>query len=917
MKKINKLKNPILIYTILFTIIFLAYYGIFILNNRSLIWNADGINQHFSILYDFNEMIREFIRNPSNGLAEWSWNIGYGSDIIGTYSYYVIGDPFAYLSLLFPLDKLELVYDLLIALRLYFAGFAFLMYGRRMKFSNYAIILGSIPYAFSGFALMTALRHPYFINPLILLPIAFIGIENILDNRKKYVFSIIVVISMISNFYFCYMIAIISVLYAILRYFEVRKSKNIAFIKYFSRLFLYFLIGIMISCVILLPTLYSIITSSRITSDDTQKSILLYPISYYANLLYTSISSGSYPFWTVLTFPIITTVLLPLFIKVRKKYFSYFSMFIIFSIMVLLPFFGSMMNGFSSISNRWTFAFAFVSSIIIAVCFDNLKFIGKKEIYLGGLILFCYGILGVIRIMFPKIKSQVFPSVFIGIIIILILYRYLKVERKTGLNEKKVFRAILLLVLINVIFNNFYRYSSFGNNYVKQFLKRGTAFSYYEDSFGGAEEYIKEKDTGFYRIAKADNVSRDKTRNNSFFLNYNGIDAFLSINNGYLAEFSRTLNNRAFTPNSPIINFDNRPIVSDVMGVKYYISRADKNSRINSAAVNVKDIGKYSVYENEDVLPFGYVYSSVLDKNVFDKLNGVEKEESLVYAASVDQKYAKSNINSIKSKLNEMSFEIEKSEPTIKENKIKVNKSNEKIIFKIKDNEINEGNIYLNIKNLKYKPLVKETKEDNLYRKVKGKIKNFAGWSSGDKFTISASYKGITKNFNKPDSLNASGYFEMDSALYNLGYLNQRKNLNDIIELTFKNAGEYTFDSIEIFNMPTYKDEIKKLKENSFNIEKVNNDEVLGNITSSTDGVLMFQIPYSRGWNITIDGEEVKTFPVNGAFIGCNMESGKHEIQLVYKTPFLRSGLIIAVIGIGLLIFLENLQRRNKYKSLN
>lgn len=474
---------------------------------------------------------------------------------------------------------------------------------------------------------------------------------------------------------------------------------------------------------------------------------------------------------------------------------------------------------------------------------------------------------------------------------------------------------MLVLVLINVIFNNFYRYSSVGNDYVKEFLKRGTAFSYYEDSFGGAEQYIKENDKGFYRIAKADNISRDRTRNNSFFLNYNGIDAFLSINNGYLAEFSRTLNNRAFTPNSPIINFDNRPIVSDVMGVKYYISRVDKNSRINSAAVKAKDIGKYSIYENKDVLPFGYVYSNVLGKEIFDKLNGIEKEESLIYAASVDSKYTGSNINSIKSKINKISFEIEKSEPTVKENKIKVSKPNEKIIFKIKDRSIGEGNIYLNISNLKYKPLVKETNEDSLYRTVKNKIKNFAGWSSGDKFTVSASYKGITKNFHKTDSLNASEYFEMDSVLYNLGYFDQRKNLNDTIELTFKNAGEYTFDDIEIFNMPTYKDEIKKLKENSFNIDKVNNDEVLGNITSSTDGILMFQIPYSRGWKLNIDGEEVKTFPVNGAFIGCNIDRGKHEVQLVYKTPFLRSGLIITIAGIGILIFLENSQKRNKYKS--
>lgn len=929
MKNLDRIKkSPIIIYTMMFIIIFSLYYIVFLQEGKTLIWSGDGINQHFSILYDFNEMIRNFIKNPSSGFQDWSWSIAYGSDVIGAYSYYVIGDPFSYLSLLFPLNKLEFAYNLLIVIRLYCAGLAFIYYSRRMGFSNYGGILGSISYAFSGFIIMSAIRHPYFINPLIILPLAFICIENILENKRKYLFSIIVAVSMISNFYFSYMIAIISIIYAFLRYIDVSKIRDIKFKKYFGSLFIYFFIGILISCIILLPTLYSIITSSRISSDNSQGTILLYPIGYYINLLYSSISSGSYPFWTVLTLPILTFILLPVFIKVRKRYKTYFYMTIIFSIMILIPIFGSMMNGFSSISNRWTFVFAFLSSVIIALGFDNLKEISKKEIFLTILILLSFVGLGVLNILFKKVSNNVFPSIFLGSIIVIFILCYIKkLKNNISKNNGTVFIILLVALSLNIVFNNYYRYSTSGNNYIKEFLSRDKAFSYYGDSFNGAENYIKEKDKTFYRIGKADNISRDKTRNNSFVLNYNGIDSFLSINNGYLAEFSRALNNRAFTPNSPIINFDNRPIVSNIMGVKYYISRKDKDPRFDPSVKKIYDKGKFSIYEKEDVLPFGYVYSNILDKDIFEDLNGLEKEEALVNSASVDSKYLKSNIDDVpSSSLESISFDTKNSTAEIIDKKIIVTEPNQKVILNINPMETKKGNLFVNIENLQYTKLPKGLKTQkevdkfnngNFKDKVKFIIKGLCEINEGDSFLINASYRNMNKNFSKPDMLDASGYFEMDDLTYNLGYYKDIKS-GDSIVLTFNKAGEYSYESLDVVNLPIekYNNQFEKLRENNFEISSISNDKVIGNINSSTDGVLTFQIPYSKGWKVKLDGEEVEAFPVNEAFIGVNLKSGNHYVELVYKTPFLRLGMILSIIGITLLIFIIIVQKKSSKKKV-
>lgn len=903
MKSLNKIKkSPIFIYTIIFFIVFSLFYLMFIKANKSLIWDADGIRQHYSILYNFNETIRSFIKNPGAGFPEWSWSIGYGNDLIATYSYYVLGDLFDYISLLFPLNKLELVFNLLIVIRLYCVGIAFILYAKKMKFSKYASILGSVSYAFSGFIFMSAIKHPYFINPLIILPLAFICIENVLKNRKKYTFSIIVAIAMISNFYFFYMIAIISLIYAFLRYIELYKKEELKFRKYLLNLIIYFAIGLLISGAVLAPTLYTILNSSRLANESGQASMILYPFSYYLNLIYGSISSGNYPFWVVLVFPMLTIILLPIVFRTRKEHKTYFYMILIFFVMLLFPIVGKAMNGFLSISNRWTFAFAFMASIIISVGYDNIKNIYKKDIFWMIAIIIFYILFGVIQFKFTEFKNNMLPSILIGIFIIgIISYNY---KNKGNVSNKLIFISILILLSANIVINNYYRYSDSADNYIGEFIQKGKALNYYKKSFDGAEKYIEKNDESFYRIAKADNISRENTRNNSLVLNYNGIDSYLSVNNSSLSEFANALNNRSFTPNSPIINFDNRSIVSNIMGVKYYIGKASKNPHFDPSIKKIKEVGKFAIYEKKDVLPFGYVYSNILDENKFDSFNGLEKEESLAYAAAISPEDFKSNLNDINTKIKKIDFDTKSSTAKIKENEIIVTKDNQKVILNIKDNTIPAGELYVNLSNLRYTPKNKDIKLNNI--------------SKYDAFKLKASYKDISKTFDQRGSLDGSDAFTMDATLINLGYYKEESNNGQKIILTFNKPGKYTFDSLDIYSMPVeeYNNEFNKLKENSMKIDNISNDKVSGTIDSKVNGIITFQIPYTKGWTLKIDGKETKTFPVNKAFLGANLNKGKHSIELTYKTPFLRIGIVCSFVGIVLLIVISVLNKKKFNKKI-
>ena len=115
-KEKTKKYNIYIIYTMLFSIISFIIFAIFIKYNRSFVWKTDGIKQHFAILYDFNQIVRNIFKD---GIPMLSWNMGLGLDVIGQYSYYIIGDFFAYISLLFPMEKLEIAYNFLIILRIF------------------------------------------------------------------------------------------------------------------------------------------------------------------------------------------------------------------------------------------------------------------------------------------------------------------------------------------------------------------------------------------------------------------------------------------------------------------------------------------------------------------------------------------------------------------------------------------------------------------------------------------------------------------------------------------------------------------------------------------------------------------------------------------------------------------------------
>lgn len=386
--KIKKDKTYIT-YTLFFCVISFFVFGIFIMYNKSFVWDSDGIRQHFTILYDFNQIVRNMFQN---GIPMLSWNMGLGLDVIGQYSYYVIGDPFAYISLLFPMDKLEIAYNFLVLFRMYCVGLAFIAYCKYNKKEKFNTILGAIIYAFCGFILYAGVRHPYFTNAAIFLQLTLLGVEKLLKEDKKVFLTFIIFISTLSNYYFFYMLTAISVIYGVIKFiFEYNKGIKVFFKKLCGAALCY-IVGVSMAGIIILPTIYTFVNSAR--TDALQVSN--YTSQFY-KFFFMGIVSIRHKNWTAIGVCSIIILMIPiLFTKLKNKEVrSFLGLFIITTIMLLFPQVASMMNGFSFPSNRWVFAYCFILAYIVTLCFNTKLKYSKKQKIIIFFTLIGYSIIGI------------------------------------------------------------------------------------------------------------------------------------------------------------------------------------------------------------------------------------------------------------------------------------------------------------------------------------------------------------------------------------------------------------------------------------------------------------------------------------------------------------------------------------------
>ena len=879
MKTIKK-KYLFLIYTILFTILCTIVFHPFFANHLSLIWGRsgqDGSSQHFTSLLYYGEYLRTFFRNLIHGnfkLPMWDNSIGYGSDILTTLNYYAIGDPLNIIYIFADKSNAAYLYTFMTLFRAYLAGISFLIFGYYLKKNPYGILIGSFTYVFSGVFLDYAIRHPFFLNPMIYLPLLLIGVEKIYRKERPYLFVIMIAISAISNFYFFYMLTVAAVIYALIR-FPIYKEAG--FFKTLGRFIGWYVLGLSLSMIILLPVLIAFMGNARSSSGTNYFNIFFYWKTYYQSIILQSIGFDSPGRGTSLNFIALAYCsAVALLAKKSKEHFPYKVSLILGIIFTLFPVLGYILHGFSYPSNRWHFILAFIIGAVLMETYEdllNLTLIQKISIVIA--IIFYY-------VSYKHYANNSLDIKYATILLVLTALTLFIINEIPFMSKFHLNHLLLLgLTCLLVSFNGFGHYSTKLNTVINSYLPFENAY----DLLGGQEAAILHStNIKTNQLNRVDSV-------NAKLINW-GIVRHIPTTTNYYSitdkNVSNSLENLGLNQYQYKFKFkrlDMREVLLNLYHAKYIITNKDNN--IPNSYHLIKSDSKNNLYENKNLLPFGYTYNTYVTEKDFNKANAAEKEQIMAENAVISN-------NTDVAALRKSSFSNNSTTYDVKTNfQYKKNNTNEKIIHIKIPSKFFSDQCYIYLENVRTIPF----NNDRDYVLHSGTDNNFKISIANHTSTIFNTEKGSIYDIG-----NRSYLIKVNSTAL------KKKTKYITLSIITNRNDTYKIDKISVVQINSKKQAtaLKTLKSNPHltNISYDGANHFSGNIKTTDDRILCIPFAYSKGWKATDNGKSVKIIKVNGMFCGIVLKPGTHNIKLNYTTPGLKIGACISLISLIILIAL-------------
>lgn len=581
-------------YTVIFAAVSMACFSFYFILGKTFFTTGDGRSQHIAALIYYGKYLRSIFytlfTQGKLAIPQWDFNLGFGADIIQTLHYYVIGDPFSFLSVFFSPEKTPILYTINIFLRLYCIGLAFFAYCKYHNFDKYSSFCGAFVYIFCGFTFYCAVRHPYFVNPMIWLPLLLIGIDKIFDDKNFLPFAFFVFIACACNFYFFYMLSIIVFIYAIVRFFfKFPKQEYKGIWKYILLALAGYFLGICMAAFIFFPNVSGFLSCGR--SEEYNPLTFIYRTNYYIKMILGFIAPSTFGSYSTFGY---AAPALPLIIilftmkdKITKQIKIFLSIGIIF---FLFPVFGCIFNGFSYVSNRWGFAFSFAVALGVTYAIPKAINLDFKE--MKNILVSCFStciLVFILSVASKDVREQFFLPYIVLFLCTTLLFIFYYFKKSTKI-------LYFVTIIFSAIFQGNFRYSPKGLNYLND-TPTQKQFSLL------LQEYttpIKIYDNGFYRIE----TSELKSPNVPAVIGIKGTTYYWSMNNGLLYDFykDQNLKNNALHSGG----LDNRNELFKLFNVKYYLVPEKKENEIPQF---FKDTGKkyleYKIYQNTEFSPFG------------------------------------------------------------------------------------------------------------------------------------------------------------------------------------------------------------------------------------------------------------------------------------------------------------------------
>ena len=881
MKK--KKKNIIFLfaYTIVFICTFFIAYSPFLEGEKTFIWQADGRTQHYPLYVYIGRTIRKIILGLLHfkfQLPLFDLSIGLGNDTIGFIHSLGGFEPLLLLTAFFPTSSTESLYIFLVVFRLYLSGISFLYLCSYFKKQRIHAIIGSVIYCFSGYAIYSAVRHPYFIFPMIVLPLLVAGLDKILCKDHPHLFVIAVFLSAVVGYYHLYMMTILLVLYAIIRFFSIYQTNRIKeFICALLRAAGSYVLGIGVSAIIMFPSLASFLDASRSGFTNYTGS---YDQGWYRTQALRFISPpGS---WSALSFAAIALFAITVLFLSNKdkrtlKIITFVTFFIYLSSIGCL-----VMNGFQYSSERWTFGVALVVAYIVVETLPDLLHLTPKNKIAIISIALAYIIYGFSSVATRKTNYWLVGALFLFLTLILLVMLSHKVASSCRFQQLGS-SLLLLLVMYNVGINGLYKFSSDQGNYANEFKKIGEETERFKNVHERElEPYLLNNPSG-----RADGPQFGANRmawNIPSFLIFNSVESRRTT------ELWSAIENSGSNQKFNIQSTGQQTLITTLLSQKYFVeSSQSKVSYVPYGYSLIKTTeNNNAIYENNYALPWGYTYD--LDKAIsydsLNKLNGLQKQEAMLQTIALDSANKDAN-KEVAFSQKELSYEAQYKDCTWENGVLTVKQPNATITISFQANEHRES-----------------------YLRLIGLDINGSGVSS---FTINVNSGDISRKGTVSSSL-YSWYYGKENYLFNLGYHEEEIKT---AKITFPSKGKFKLKDIEIYELPmeNYVKQVEVLRAEPLENIQWETNKISGTIDLSKDKILCMSIPYSKGWSATVDGQKAEILCGNYMFMAVPLTEGHHEIEFEYCSPGLKLGIAVSIASWAIFLIHIIRYRKRRYEK--
>ena len=780
---------------------------------------------------------------------EFAANLGGGQNIYH-FAYYGLYSPLILPSYLLPFVKMS---DYIMAVSITGLTASVLLFYYWLKSrktdTGTAFIL-SLMFLLAGPMIGQYSGQIMFVDYMPFLCLALIGVDRYFEQEKSGLFTVSVFLMIMTSFYFSIGGMLSLVLYGLHRYFEQREGNRVT-VRSFLRDGLCFVRSMILA--VLMSGFFLVPTALALTGGRSKEQNTSF-VSFFIPQI--TVERFAYSIYGIGLTTLVITVLLTglLYRKVYEKVLTYGCV-----IVLVIPVFAYLLNGGLYIRDKVFIPFLPLLCYLIGIYLEKCR---KRELsFIAGIVPY------IITTIFVYIARNQFVSKGIGesiwkallaeSILFLICYvLYCAIKRHYKEMKEILMLALPSVICLAVTMNTFYQMKP--DRYVSRKLYRDVIG---EQNRQAVKEALKDDD-GYYRTEQMGSDDENAADLNRIW------DVEQNITSIYSSAYNpdyQTFRQKIFGLEEPFRNgmmqsVSKNPVFQRMMGVRYIVSDSDV-----PGYTLVKKCGTTGIYQNKDAAPVMYATDRVMTEEEYKKLAFPYNQTAFLEYAVVGEHTESSDQN--------------------------IMTAYASVSLKMANNRTTGG--------AEQKTMQQEGQKQILFLRVRvdnaHPNKDVAVWINGIRNKLSAK----------------------DHVYYNenkiFTYAVPLKDGEDNISVTF-GKGKYRLRHVQAY-LGSLPERSELLYQSEIQVDKKQTEDnvIQGTIHVKKDGWFITSIPYDKHFKIYIDGKETEIQKVNTAFLGCKIESGNHELKIIYHAPGTTTGKVLSLIGIaGFVLVLVQEKRKQK-----